>query len=42
MAGDPQLLALSGKTVLLYYGFQVAGHGFGIDVARTTGNPISG
>ena len=41
-AGDPQLLALSSKTVLLYYGFQVAGHGFGINVARTTANAISG
>ena len=42
MAGDPQLVALAGKTVLLYYGFEVAGHGFGIDVARTTSNVISG
>lgn len=39
-AGDPQLLALPGKT-LLYYGEKV-GTGFGVAVARTTVNPVTG
>lgn len=41
-AGDPQVLTLASKTSLLYYGYDVPGKGFGILVARTTGNPISG
>ena len=41
-AGDPQLLALAGGRTLLYYGDKVEGKGFGIRVARTTANPVSG
>ena len=40
-AGDPQLLALPGKT-LLYYGEKIEGKGFGVAVARTTVNPVTG
>ena len=41
-AGDPQLLALAGGKTLLYYGDQIAGKGFGIRVAGTTANAVSG
>lgn len=42
-AGDPQLLAVAGGTTLLYYGELVdQAHGFGIAVARTAADPVSG
>lgn len=41
-AGDPQLIAGSGGTTLMYYGIDTGSGGFGIAVARATANPISG
>jgi hypothetical protein len=40
--GDPDLLTLPGGTTLLYYGDKVDGGGFGVRVARTTANPVTG
>ena len=38
----PQLLRLSAVKTLLYYGDKVEGKGFGVRVARTTANPVTG